>query len=265
MSNADQITSERTSPAIALQLISRHEPARLMLVEHDDFTIGCGPNCDLCLASEHLHRLHSILHVQGTAIWIEAVHPDAMIVVNDDVFRWRALRDSDRLTFDDVELAVHIGEASIEAAQRQIAAESRKREEIKDPALLSAEELCDRIEAEEARVTEFDRGRRFGWEALMSAVAEMIQRDVPLHADEATVPLMAEASDQNLHELAAQVRHLSETLDERNRTLVAQEALLVESSSQLCETQRRVSRQLDELLERLAPHDDHPGELRVSA
>lgn len=266
MSNAAQITSEKSSPAIALKLISEDAPARLLFVEHDDFTIGCGSNCDLSLAGLHLHRLHSILHVQGHAIWIEAVHPDAMVVVNDEVFRWRALRDGDRLMFDDVQAVVHIGEASIDAAQEQMSADLRKRAEIEDPTLLSAEELCDRIEAEEARVAEFDRGRRIGWEALMAAVSEVIQRGgVRLHGDALAAPLAAGALDPQLHDLAAQVRQLSETLDERNRTLSAQEALLVESSLQLCETQRRVSRQLDELLERLSPHDDHPGELRVSA
>lgn len=266
MSNADPHSSERTSPAIALQMISAVETSRLVFVDHDDFTIGGGSHCDLCLTNRNLGRLHSVLHIQGAAIWIEAVHPDAMIVVNDEVFRWRALRDGDRLTFDDVETFVHIGEESIEAARRQMEADLHRRQEIEAPALLSAEELCDRIEAEEIRVADFDRGRRFGWEALLSAVQEIIDRDdEDSHPHTVSVPLVAAAPDQTIHELADQVRHLSETLDERNRTLAAQEAQLVESSSQLCEAQRRVSRQLDQLMERLAPNDDHPGELRVSA
>lgn len=261
MSNAAQTASE-TSPAIALQVISAEEKSKLVFVDHDEFTIGADEHCDLSLPQAGLARLQSILYVQGQAIWIEAVHPEALIIVNDEVFRWRALRDGDQLTFGSVETLVHIGEASVQAAREQL----RSRRETEDLALLSAEDLCDRIELEEHRVGEFERRRRLGWQAMLSAMQSVLERDDAASSDDAmAVPLVAGLPDVKFHELVAQVQNLSETLDERTKSLAAQEALLVESTSQICEVQRRVSRQLDQLLERISTDDQHPGELRVSA
>lgn len=260
MSNATPGSSEPISPAIALQVISTDDQLKLVLVDHDEFTIGAGEQCDLSLPTTELPRLHSMLHVQGHAIWIEAVHPDAMVIVNGEIFRWRALRDGDQLTFHSVEALVHIGEESIQAAQHQL----QSQRQAEDLTLLTAEELCDRIEREEARVREFGRRRRLGWQALLSAIQDAQDAEDGVSQDgDAAVPIAA--GEEKLNELVAQVRDLSETLDERTKNLAAQEALLVESSSQLCEAQRRVSRQLDQLMERLLPDDNRPSELRVSA
>jgi hypothetical protein len=262
MSNTIQVHSEPPTPLVALQVIPAGDSARLVFVDHDEFTIGSGDHCDLCLPQADLPRLHSRLHVQGPVIWIEAVDDDALVIVDHEIYRRRALRDGDQLTFGDVEATVHIGEASVRAARQM----PRSRWEAEDITLLTAEELCERIEVEEAFAGDADHGRKLGWAALMSAVQAVIDRGIGTSDEEMIpAPLVASVSDEKFDELVAQVRDLSETLDERTKTLATQEALLIESSSQLAEAQLRVSRQLEQLLDRLGAEDDQPGELRVSA
>jgi len=94
----------------------------------------------------------------------------------------------------------------------------------------------------------------------MSAVQDVVDTDV-LGSESDAVPQLAAIADDRFDELVAQIRDLSDTLDERTRELSAQETLLLESSSQMTEAQRRVNRQLEQLLERLSPDED----MRVSA
>lgn len=260
MSDTNQVSSDLSTPLVALRVVPAGDAARLIFVDHDEFTIGSGDRCDLRLAG--LPRLHSRLHVQGPVIWIEAVDDDALVVVEHEIYRRRALRDGDQLTFDDVEATIHIGEPSVRAAREM----PRSRWETEDPSLLSADELCERIEEEEMLVSDVDNRRKLGWAALMSAVQDVIeQRAFPSDESMIPVPLVASVSEEKFDELVAQVRDLSEALDERTKTLASQEALLIESSSQLAEAQLRVSRQLEQLLDRLSGEEDQPGELRVSA
>lgn len=253
MSHSNQAHADLPAPLVALQVIPPGKAARLVFIDHDGFTIGSGSNCDLCLADSGVPRLHSRLHLQGPAIWIEAADDGCHVIVDHEVYRRRALRDGDQLMFGETEATVHIGEASVRAARQT----PRSSWDTEDLSFLSAEELCDRIEREEKLAQDFDHGRKLGWQALMSAVQEIIdQKEELSHAN---------VSDEKFDELVAQVRDLSETLDERTKTLASQEALLIESSSQLAEAQLRVSRQLEQLLGRLSPEEDHPGELRVSA
>jgi hypothetical protein len=239
--------------SIALLVQSGEGKPQFLLVEEDGFTIGSGERCDLRLTDAGLPKLHSILHRQGGAVWIEAADDDALVTVDGEVFRRRALRDGSRLSFGNCEVTVRIGEGAVPS--RELPRNPARLDA--ELALLSAEELCDRIEREERLVEEFDRRRRFGWRALMSAVSEA------MHGEPEAVE--SALADDKLDELALQVRDLSETLEQRTKALSAQEAQLIESSAQLYEAQLRVSRQLEQLLERLSRDADEPGELRVSA
>jgi hypothetical protein len=260
---ANTIHAGKDNPAATVALLVQRDGERpqIMLVAGEDFTIGSGEQCDLRLIDDALPKLHSILHVQGQVVWIEAADDDALISLGGEVFRRRALRDGDLLTFGRTEVTIHIGDAALRSLRQQ----SKTPRMDDDVSLLSAEELCDRIEREEKLVDEFDRRRRFGWQALMAAVREALNDEAGVPAAQPPSPAIAPlVNDDALEDLVAQVRDLSETLDERTKTLTAQEAQLIESSSQLCEAQLRVSRQLEQLLERLSRDDDR-GELRVSA
>jgi hypothetical protein len=252
MSNALETALEAPATPVGLVARSGDQEPHFLPVDHDGFTIGSGARCDLVLAGE-FPKLHSVLHVQGRAVWIEAAREDAALIIEGESFRRRALRDGDRLTFGAMELTVHVGEGAFAAARLAASSQRRIGEEL---SLLSAEELCDRIEQEERLVAEFEEGRRTGFEALVTALREILHQE-----EHPTIPLPEDALDS----LVTQVRGLSETIEERTKALSEQEAHLIESSSQLCQAQLRISRQLEQLIDRLGDHDDPRGELRVSA
>jgi len=257
MSQTTLPTTSLSLPLVALQIRRAGSKPRLMIVKHDGFQIGAAEQCDLCLPQLGLPKFHSVLHVQGTAVWIEAVDDDALISLDGEAFRRRALRDGDELSFGELTIAVHIGEQSVQAA-RPI---SQPHFSLDDRlSRLTAEELCDLIELEEMQTEQYDRRRQLGMKALMSAVQDVVDTDV-LGSESDAVPQLAAIADDRFDELVAQIRDLSDTLDERTRELSAQETLLLESSAQMTEAQRRVNRQLEQLLERLSPDED----MRVSA
>jgi hypothetical protein len=245
---------------VALRIFAHGSKPRMVLIDHDEFTIGSDAQCNLRLAAG-APRLQSILHVQGRAVWIEAQSDDALVTVEQNAYRRRALRDGDQLQFDGLQATVQIGEPSTRKNPLPALRSARLPDDL---SALSAEELCDQIELEESHVHNFEQRRRFGWGALMSAVRDVIDQDSVRSPQPVEAAQVAAISDEKFNELITHVRELSETLDERTKSLAAQESLLIESSSQLCESQVRVSRQLEELLERIAP-EVASGELRASA
>lgn len=260
MMNSHIAGSDQPTVTVALMVQTGHDKPRFVLVDRDGFSIGSGDQCDLQLAEIGLPRWHSTLHVQGPAVWIEAADDAALITIDGEAYRRRALRDGDQLSFGATRIAVSIGDAS--ATQPG----TRGQRRTDDFTLLSANDLCDRIEQEESAVSDFQRRRRFGWQALLSALQEAKASGAAYTEDPAL--RMSETSGfagQKLDQLVTQVRDLSATLEERSKAMSSQESLIMESSAQLAEAQLRVSRQLEQLLDRLADDQDQPGELRVSA
>jgi predicted component of type VI protein secretion system len=261
MSQANVSETQQPSPLVALQIRFAGAKPQLVIIDHDGFEIGGSEQCDLCLPHCGLPKLHSILHVQGGAVWIEMAHEGAVVSIDGESYRRRALRDGDEILIGNVPLTVHIGTKSVDSArpipEPHLSLEQRL-------SRLTAEELCDLIELEESQTRDFERRRQMGLKALLSAVHDVVDADAD-QPQPSALPQVAAISDDRFDELVAQIRGLSDTLDERTRELAAQETLLLESSSQLVEAQRRVNRQLEQLIERIAPEENPPGELRVSA
>src|SRR5579859_4499525 len=65
-------------------------------VTHDGFSIGSSRKCDLCLVDSAVPALHSIIHMQQGAIWIETADESTELVVNQRAFRRMALRHGDQ-------------------------------------------------------------------------------------------------------------------------------------------------------------------------
>lgn len=261
MSQANESGTSQPSPLVALQIRFASAKPRLVIVDHDGFEIGGGEQCDISLPHCGLPKLHSVLHIQGSAVWIEAFDQEARIVIDGEQFRRRALRDGDELTMGEYTLTVHIGTKSVEAVKPVPQPHFNVDDRL---SRLTAEELCDLIELEDSQTHSFDRRRQLGLKALLAAVQDVIDADAATASGD-EMPQVAAISDDRFDQLVAQIQGLSETLDERTRELASQETLLLESSSQLAEAQRRVSRQLEQIIDRMAPEDNAPGELRVSA
>ena len=252
-------TSDLTAfnDAVALSNIALvlEGPAESFVIDRDGLRIGSSPVCELPLPDGP--ALHSVIHRQSGVTWIES-QEDASLIVNGHPRCRMALRDGDVLELNGLELIVRF--RAIDDA------EQTPHGLAEDLSLLSAEELCDRILAEQALVDEFAAGQREGWNGLLTAIeaaGETAQPTItlPLEGERA-----AEASDapDNCERLLEQIRELSEMVNGRSQELDDCESELVAATALLEEAQERVSQQIEGLLEQLQTPAAET-ELRASA
>jgi hypothetical protein len=224
-------------------------------VTHDGFTIGSSRQCDLTLNGSSIPALHSLIHLQRGAIWIETADDQTALMVNDRRCRRMALRDGDRLTIGPREFSIALRTKVASMLEHPVVHE--------DLTLLSAEELCDRIVSEQSMVNEFADAQRAGWEALLDAIQAV--SEVPLLHEKITelsAPMEVDLVDYDA--LLGQIQELNETIADRTRELNEVEAEVLASTSILEESQQRVSQRLDEIIEQLN-ESESPNELRASA
>ena len=230
-------------------------PAESFVIDRDGLRIGSSPVCELPLPGGP--ALHSVIHQQSGVTWIES-QADASLIVNGQPRRRMALRDGDVLELNGLELIVRFRAADERDAM------PRGLED--DLSLLSAEELCDCILAEQAMVEEFSDGQRAGWNGLLAAIeavheAEHPTISLPIEVEEA---VEAAAAPDNCERLLEQIRELSEMVNGRSQELDDCESELVAATTLLEEAQERVSQQIEGLLEQLQTPSGEM-ELRASA
>lgn len=233
---------------VLLELISESGETHWLELADGDLTLGTSGRCDLRLTGGP--ALHSVIHRQGGNVWIETRDEASRLEINGKPVRRLSLRDGDRMLIAGSELFVHAGESALLATQR--------REAQIDAANMTAEELCDRIAAEEMAIQQFEGRRRLGLQALLAALG-----DASGNEPDSSEAELAEA--RRFEELLEQIKVLSNTLDNRTQILADRESELLETSSQLQSVQDRMTRQLDELMLRLNQQNGAPDELRASA
>jgi hypothetical protein len=209
------------------------------LVDADGYLIGRGDFCDLRLADAALPMVHSEIHIQDGAIWIEAVDAPA-VEINGRAVPRLTLRSGDALRIGSMSITVRMG---IDAAwQASI-------DGWEDLSQLSALELCERIEAEEAAIRDDERRRWEGVEALLVSLEEMLRTDTVLVAD-----------DPRTETIVQQLHELSEALATRTQQLAEQEQQFLDTASEIKQSQDEMSRRLEEMI-----HHLDAGEFRASA
>ena len=221
-------------------------------IDRDGLRVGTSPVCELLLPSGP--ALHSVVHCQSGVTWIEA-QEEASLIVNGRPRRRMALRDGDVLQLNGLEWTVRL--RAVEETATAL---------TEDLSLLSAEELCDRILAEQALVEEFSNGQRSGWSNLLEAVEavrESEPRPLSFPVEAASSPANPAATDQ-CERLLEQIRELSEMVNGRSQELDDCENELVAATALLEEAQERVSQQIEGLLEQLQSPSVEM-ELRASA
>ncbi len=244
---------DSTDVAVALQL--EHQS---VLVAHDGFTIGSGRHCDLKFTEPSIPFLHSVIHKQCGAVWIEAADEAAFLQVNDRPCRRMALRHGDRLKIGSIGLVIDLG-----IPRTQFAEESSIDDHVEeDLQSLTAEELCDRIVTEQTMVQELTE-EDSGWAALMDAIkAVRVEPMMNEMAEGTTFPLPEELVAYDA--LFGQIQELHETIIDRSRELNQKEAEVLASTSIIEESQQRVTQRLDEILDQLNKSEGQT-ELRASA
>lgn len=223
-------------------------------VGRDGFTIGTSRQCDLTLRDPSVPAFHSIIHLQGGAIWIESANDAATIEVNGRLYRRMALRHDDCLRIGSIEFKVLLQPDTLSPADQASLNESLD--------LLTAEELCDRILSEQAMVEEFVEGRRAGWEALFRAI-ENANGEPEITVTQAQANAIPH-DETGFEGLLEQLQSLSQTINDRSQDLDDHERQILESTALLEESQQRVAQQIEQLLEQLN-QSDPPNELRASA
>ena len=236
-------------------LLALQSELQSVAVTHDGFSIGSSRHCDLRLMEDAIQPLHSLIRMQCGAIWIEAADDETVLTVNDRPCRRMALRHGDRLKIGATEFTTILDTENVALFDQSVIDD--------DLALLTAEELCDRIVSEQSIVNELSDEHHSGWEALLHAIEAVGEE-----------PQASELADENLlsnsqelvdyDALLGQIQELNETIADRTRELNAHEAEVLASTSILEESQQRVSQRLDEILDQLAKTEP-PTEFRASA
>jgi len=245
-------------------------------VAHDGFTIGASRKCDLCLADDTIPALHSVIHMQHGAIWIETADEKAELIVNDRSYRRMALRHNDEMRIGTKNFTIQIGTGAPTAIEQAAAVGE-------DLTLLTAEELCDRILADQSMVDEFTAGQHAGWEMLLHAIEAASQEadTTELKIDEPRVVARSEASlvseeaapadDSSLAEehavldsLLGQIQELNDALTDHTRQLTEREEQVLETTNILNESHQQITQRLGDLIDQMT-QTDPPNELRASA
>lgn len=246
--HSSNLRSSGNTTSVVLTLKSHRQ---LVTVSHDGFSIGSSAQCDLVVTDPGVLPLHSVIHMQSGAIWVQNAEDEALLIVNDQPCRRMSLRHQDRLRIGETEFTILLTPDIAVAVEENAMTE--------DLALLTAEELCDRILQEQTMVAEFDEGQRSGWEALLRAI-ENANEETPVQQQ----PEVSVEQQTVFETLLGQIQELNETISDRTRELTSHEAEVLSSTSMLDETQQRVSQRLDEILDQLNKSDP-PNELRASA
>lgn len=242
------------------EIVVLHREGQVVPVDHDGFTIGSSSQCDLVISDSAVSLLHAIIHGQSGAHWIEAAHDDALIQINQHSCRRMALRDGDQIQIGSVTLLVKLqSRAALIAKQERVTVDE-------DLSLLSAEELCDRIIAEQSMVTEYEEGRQAGWDALFKAIEaarEEILDDEKIDESLGKVEEKPQLDQLQIEELLKQIQELNQSITNRHQDLTEREREILESAK-LLDQQMDIADRLEDVLDQLN-NNDPPNGLRASA
>lgn len=147
---------------VILQISSAGEPVRHLTMDRGEFLLGRAAFCEVWLNEPGVPLVHSELHRQGDVLWIEAADDATSLVINGQHVRRLALRHGDRLEVGPYEITFVLKDEVTELPGRQVT--------DADLAQLSADELCDRILAEQEHLDAYEQGQLGGWKSLLLAV-----------------------------------------------------------------------------------------------
>ncbi len=260
ISSATRLNSRSTISASCFEAAVTPPPLILdgltesFVVDVDDARIGSSLVCELQLSDGP--ALHSIVRRQGEVTWIEAVD-EAILIVNGQARRRIALRAGDVLEVNGVTYTVRFGLPMEDDETASL---------IEDLTLMTAEELCDCIVAEQAMVDEFAAEQQAGLKNLVAAIEATHEAEQPSDVlpMEALPAHRAVPSVEDCERLLDQIRELSELMNGRTEELDDCESELIAATALLEEAQERVSHQIEGLLDQLqGPIIE--SELRASA
>lgn len=209
-------TSLHSEIRVTLEIMTEGEYPRQLVIERGVCLIGSSPLCDIILKDADVPPIHSELHVDEGAVWIEAVE-DGSITINGNKFRRLALRDGDIVSIGNTTLVVRIlpGEQSLMLLS--LPSDLRR---------LSPEELCRRIEQEQTLLEERDRSRIAGWLDLLDRVLTDAKQGESASGKSSELQVLSElkATLAQLLESSSKCSALLESLEQAEATQRPEEA-----------------------------------------
>lgn len=245
-------------------VLTLHSDRMSVTVARDGFSIGSHHRCDLKLTGPSIPLLHSIIHHQCGAVWIEAADDETVLNVNERHCRRMALRPGDHFQVGPFEFTIDFGRLTLESFESSASDEPVPFEETTENlAELSAEELCDRIVSEQSMIKQLSEEVSSGWEALLHAIESV--HETPLRSESPDEPTIAFVEEREGYDrLIDEIDQMQETIAEQTNELDEQEAIVGVTSTLMKESQQREDQRLDVVIEQLNKSES-PNELRASA
>jgi len=183
-------------------------------IHGDRFLIGSGEWCDLRLGGS-MPVLHSVVQVDGPAVWLETVVESPPLDVNGRSVRSCELQDGDELQIGPFSL-VFCDERNVqhETLMRPIDIEDVLALDTPDVDLseLTATELVDLIERDEELASEFARRQEQGAAALLDRIREeAVAESAQSSPESQSLDVLNELQSaiHSLNELAGELKHHS--------------------------------------------------------
>ena len=256
--NLDTKSRENASESpLVFEITRGHTQSPLRPVSRDRFLIGAGERCDLRLGGESMPAVHSVVHIDGQEVWLETVADLPNVRVNGRLTRSAALESGDELEIGSFSLTLHRTTSAdpVQAPRiygapvSEILAEEESTNPL-DVEELTARQLVDLIDQEEALIEEFEARRRMGAQAMMDVVK---QRFVDPAAEEEPIAEEQTTPGLLLGELQAAIISLNEfaqEFEQRTEKLSQPETQRVADS--LLDFQQQIVSRLDGVLEKIA-------------
>lgn len=180
----DQTAARSSNDKLWLEVRRGLTRSRRRPIRSQRFLIGAGSNCQLQLGGEEIPILHSILLVNEEGAHIDALVSTPELLVNGVPQRTADLKHGDVFSIGRFEFAVNVPDGTVLS---QAVAEELPLTEIGNLEEMSAAELVERIEQEQACVDRFENARAEGARALLQSIArrarEMSGRQQPATID----------------------------------------------------------------------------------
>lgn len=269
-SNAARTESFHHNPPNYLLQIERGRtqfPSRP--IDSSEFLIGASDRCQLRLGGSQIPEIHSRITNDGGSVRIEAVAGVPPLCLNGKIVKQAELAEGDRLSIGSFEFSIQKQATSAEATRltdTELLDSDLDGFDAADLESLSAEELVDLLERDQAMVDEFESRQQQGAMALLHAVEDRMHQHAPAAAYDVLLPMPTQDADsagngeeglsEGLQQLLAQLTDLSEALEQRTDRISRREVGYADAVSQLMDAQDKLALQLEFIAGRLSAMND---------
>lgn len=212
-------------------------------IDNERFLIGAGSNCQLQLGGDDIPMIHTIISQEADGIQYQALVSTPELTINGAPSQQGVLEEGDEIQIDCFKFIIrNTNHSSLEKTP-----ENSDQVIGKDPIdieSLSASDLIDLIEEEQAMIEDFDSQQLGAAAALMQAVANFLpENESADHSylddqslNEASVEVSEpELLKKELTDLALQLEQQAKSLQQREEFCEANMDSLIQSQQQLAQ------------------------------